>query len=153
MIGDLLLAILPDALGDSLSSRRRDRRAAAELEQMHTAFHFGRPVRFEARVIGKLPYCDPAGAFLHATPTGLRLTRTYAEDAPDLPGGPLPVGALETVAVRPRRSGDPRGMPRSWHFVECRDGDASVLIACEPEHVPFVLAPLRSAGSLPDSAE
>ncbi|MFE7189979.1 hypothetical protein [Kitasatospora sp. NPDC057541] len=151
MIGELLLELLPDVVTDSLFSRRRDRRERAELDRMHTSFHFGHPVRFEARVIGKLPYCDPAGAFLHATPTGLRLTRTHAQDAPDLPGGPLPVDVLETVAVRPRRSGDPREVLRSWHLVECRDGDATVLIACEPEHLPFVLSPLRSTGSLPES--
>ncbi|WP_380284404.1 hypothetical protein [Kitasatospora purpeofusca] len=45
------------------------------------------------------------------------------------------IGGLLTLAIRPRR-----------------DGDAPVLIACGPDHLPFVLAPLRSAGSLPESA-
>ncbi|MFE2108598.1 hypothetical protein ACFXAF_22445 [Kitasatospora sp. NPDC059463] len=153
MIGELLLDLVPDAVADLLSLRRgRD----PEVDRMHASFHFGEPARFEAKVFGKLPYCDPAGAFLHATPTSLQLSRTHrpqGEDAPaELLPVALPVAALEVVAVRPRSSGDPRAVLRSWYLVECRDGDATVLIGCEPEYLPFVLAPLRSTDALPEPA-
>ncbi|MFJ4191169.1 hypothetical protein [Kitasatospora sp. NPDC089509] len=103
----------------------------------------GRVLVFGGCVVGTRPYCRPEAAFLHLSLTELAFSPVREAD---VRARRLPVDGLETVEVRRWRTGDPAAVSRNWDVVECRDGESTVLIGCEPFYTKYVRQVLQPVG-------
>lgn len=130
-----LISFLADLiLAPGLPGRRRRERARER------AFADGGEVTFEAYVLGDRPYCRPVPVFLSASRTALHVSPTEVKE---LRRRALPVERIVVQRIRGRARTDPRTIPSPWQLAECRDGQADILIACDPVHMRYATEALR----------
>ncbi|MGW0936953.1 hypothetical protein [Streptomyces sp. NPDC002666] len=134
MITFLISFVADQLLTPALPGRRRRERA------QERAFADGGEVTFQAYVLGDRPYCRPVPVFLSASRTALHVSPTEWKE---LRRSALPAERIAVQRIRPRARTDPRTIPSYWRIAECRDGQADVLIACDPVHLRYVAEALR----------
>lgn len=134
MITFLISFLADQLLTPALPGRRRRQRA------QERAFADGGEVTFEAYVLGDRPYCRPVPVFLSASRTALHVSPTEVKE---LRRRALPAERIAVQRIRSRARTDPRTIPSYFQLAECRDGQADILIACDPVHMRYVAEALR----------
>ncbi|MFD8951985.1 hypothetical protein ACFV0B_24370 [Streptomyces xanthophaeus] len=125
---DFLGGFIGGPFGGGMNSPRYLKRQARLFEE-------GGTLVFHGCVLGDRPYCRPTAVHLSASHSGLGASPTACVE---VSRRVVPVERLEIECIRPRRKGDPAAVWSSWQVLECRDGDARVLIACEPNYLRYV---------------
>lgn len=134
MITFLITFVIDQLLTPALPGRRRRERA------QERAFADGDEVTFQAYVLGDRPYCRPVPVFLSASRTALHVSPTEVKE---LRRRALPAERIAVQRIRRRARTDPRTIPSYFQLAECRDGQADILIACDPVHMRYVAEALR----------
>nr|WSW68637.1 hypothetical protein OG461_21895 [Streptomyces sp. NBC_00995] len=134
MITFLISFVADQLLTPGLPGRRRRERA------QERTFADGGEVTIEAYVLGDRPYCRPVPVFLSASRTALHVSPTEWKE---LRRTALPAARIAVQRVRRRTRTDPRITPPYWQVAECRDGQADILIACDPTHMRYATEALR----------
>ncbi|WP_371603546.1 hypothetical protein OG345_23450 [Streptomyces sp. NBC_01220] len=129
MITFLISFLIDQLLTPGLPGRRRRERS------QERAFADGGEVTFQAYVLGDRPYCRPVPVFLSASRTALHVSPTEVKE---LRRSVLPAERIAVQRIRGRERTDPRTIPSYWQLAECRDGQADILIACDPTHMRYV---------------
>lgn len=109
-------------------SSRREARVNAR------TFADGGTVVFRGCIAGDRSYCVSESVHFSVSQDGMSVSPT---EFVDLHRREVPVERIRIVRARRRQKVDP-GVSRSWHVLECRDGESPVLFACEPRHLRYL---------------